>query len=348
MSLDMQRNEKANMEQLAAAEQQRLEALNRYDVLDTQPEAAFDRITRLVQITLQTPIALVSLVDGYRQWFKSRQGLDVCETPRDISFCVHAIKAKEPFIVCNALEDDRFRNNPLVTGAPKIRFYIGVPLRTPNGHNIGTLCAIDTVPRQPSDTHIAIMQDLARLVVDELELRKLATVDSLTGALTRRGFERLAFMEVARSKRNDRPFGCIVFDIDHFKSVNDRYGHAAGDRVLQTVIETCQRELRSADFVGRLGGEEFGIILPETGLDGSSLVAEKVRRRIAETNIECGSAQIKVTASFGVATFSDSDTVASLIARADGALYSAKNGGRNRVDRAGPEEFSSSIPAKVA
>ena len=143
-------------------EAQRLAALHRYGVLDTPAEEAFDRITRLAQSALQVPIVLVSLIDENRQWFKSKQGLDTPETARDISFCTHA------------LEDPRFRTNPLVTGAPNIRFYVGVPLRTPDGHNIGTLCAIDRKPRELTDDHIHILRDLASLVMDELELRRLA------------------------------------------------------------------------------------------------------------------------------------------------------------------------------
>ncbi|NNE84378.1 MAG: GAF domain-containing protein [Alphaproteobacteria bacterium] len=155
-------------------EVERLAALHRYGVLDTPAEEAFDRITRLAQSALRVPIVLVSLIDENRQWFKSKQGLDTPETARDISFCTHAIQQNEPLIITDALEDSRFRSNPLVTGAPNIRFYVGVPLRTPDGHNIGTLCAIDQKPRELTDDHIHILRDLASLVMDELELRRLA------------------------------------------------------------------------------------------------------------------------------------------------------------------------------
>ena len=128
----------------------RLAALLRYEILDSAEEAAFDDFTQLASRLCDTPIALISLVDDRRQWFKSRVGLAVSETPRDISFCSHAIRGSEIFEVPDALADPRFRDNPLVTGEPGIRFYAGTLLRTPDGHNLGTLCVIDRKPRRLS------------------------------------------------------------------------------------------------------------------------------------------------------------------------------------------------------
>ena len=160
-------------------EDQRLAALYEYDVLDTPPEESFDRITRLVRITLGVPTSMVSLVDRDRQWFKSRQGTETIQSPRDISFCTHTIQQDEPLIVTDALEDARFANSPLVTCENGIRMYVGVPLRSPSGFNSGALCATDTKPGSVTTEQIDVLQDLARLVVDELELRKLAAIDSL-------------------------------------------------------------------------------------------------------------------------------------------------------------------------
>lgn len=153
-------------------EAKRLGALMSYDILDTPQEQAFDDLTWLGMQITDVPICLVSLIDTQRQWFKSRQGLEACETGRDISFCGHAILQTEPLMVSNALEDQRFADNPLVTGDPKIRFYAGFPLVNPQGFSLGTLCVIDRRPRTLKPEQIAMMEALARQVVSQMELRR--------------------------------------------------------------------------------------------------------------------------------------------------------------------------------
>ncbi len=154
------------------SETRRLQALRDYRILDTRPEAAFDRLTRIAAAHYGAPIALVSLVDESRQWFKSALGLDVCETPREISFCTHAIRSDEPLIVNDASAHPAFADNPLVTGPPHIRFYAGSPLIADSGARLGTLCIIDHEPRPDFRRSDAVVLDaLAALVVDEMELR---------------------------------------------------------------------------------------------------------------------------------------------------------------------------------
>ena len=153
-------------------EAERLRALESYRVMDTPPESSFDDLTTLVARILDVPIALVSLVDADRQWFKSRYGLDAPETPRDISFCGHVVAEQELLVVPDAFEDNRFHDNPLVTGDPRVRFYAGVPLRTPDGHILGTLCAIDHEARQVSEDQLDTLSILGRQVADQLELRR--------------------------------------------------------------------------------------------------------------------------------------------------------------------------------
>lgn len=153
-------------------DEQRLEVLRRYEILDTFPEESFERLTRLVANIFGTPIALISLIDETRQWFKSHYGLDATETPLCVSFCKHAIEDEGVFVVTDATQDERFATNALVTGAPGIRFYAGAPLRTPDGVQIGTLCVIDKLPRRPLlATERQMLTDLAAMVVDEMELR---------------------------------------------------------------------------------------------------------------------------------------------------------------------------------
>lgn len=154
-------------------EPHRLKALQDLELLDTPPEDRFDRVTRIAQHLFQVPIVLVSLVDADRQWFKSRQGLDAPETPRDISFCGHAILGEEVFVVPDATADARFQDNPLVCGAPDIRFYAGAPLHAPSGARVGTLCLIDRVPRTLSPMQASALRDLADCVEGELERTQL-------------------------------------------------------------------------------------------------------------------------------------------------------------------------------
>ena len=150
----------------------RVEALRQYAILDTLPEQAFDDLTLLAAHICQAPVALISLVDAERQWFKSRIGWDVSETPRDVAFCAHAIVAPGSLVVPDTLADERFAHNPLVLAEPHIRFYAGAPLRAPDGHALGTLCVIDHVPREFSREQRAALEALSRQVIAQLELRR--------------------------------------------------------------------------------------------------------------------------------------------------------------------------------
>ncbi|MBD0258749.1 MAG: GAF domain-containing protein, partial [Cytophagales bacterium] len=140
-----------NIAQPPVNEAERLAALLRYEILDTEMEAEFEEITQLISQLCNTPISLITLLDESRQWFKSRVGLPLTETPSEWAFCAHALEGNELLQVPDARLDPRFRENPLVTGDPNIRFYAGMPLTTPDGYNLGSLCVIDRQPRQLSE-----------------------------------------------------------------------------------------------------------------------------------------------------------------------------------------------------
>jgi hypothetical protein len=150
----------------------RVAALEKYAILDSEPEQAFDDLAKLASFICKTPIALVSLVDSERQWFKSNVGISATQTSREIAFCSTAIQQKDVFVVPDALKDERFRNNPLVVSDPHIRFYAGAPLITEEGYALGTLCVVDHVPREFSDDQKEALRTLGRLVLAQMEFRR--------------------------------------------------------------------------------------------------------------------------------------------------------------------------------
>lgn len=155
-----------------ADETSRLEALKRYSILDTLPEQIYDDVTALASLIFDTPIALVSLVDADRQWFKARVGIEVKETPRSLSFCAHTLGPAKTLIIPDATQDLRFKDNPAVTGDPGVRFYAGAPIIEADGHVLGTVCVIDKSPRSPTAIQIAALEALARQVMALLECRR--------------------------------------------------------------------------------------------------------------------------------------------------------------------------------
>jgi diguanylate cyclase (GGDEF)-like protein len=273
-----------------AWEEARLATLDRYDILDSPREQAFDRVTRLTKKLFQVRFVMITLIDAHRAWAKSAQGMDFNEGPRSLSFCQHTILEKRPLVVPDATLDARFSQNPFVTGEPHLRFYVGVPLTMSDGHNIGTLCIFDSEPRKLTTEELDLLSDLARMVVDELELRLLATRDSLTGALSRRAFKEEAERSAALALRHHHDLSCVAFDLDHFKAINDTHGHSAGDTVLTAVVRAALGELREADLIGRLGGEEFAVLLPHTGSPGRVGGGQRSSAAIKRLSFEFGSA----------------------------------------------------------
>ena len=447
-----------------AQEAERVAKLRSYEILDSLPEEAYERITRLTAKILDMPAAMISLVDGDRQWFKAQLGGDRNEIPRDLSFCAHTICQNDVLVIEDTREDPRFADNPFVTGHPRLRFYAGAPLRASGGLNIGALCVLDTKPRTLSEAERRSLEDLAAIVMDALDTRliidraetaerrladaveclpdgfvlfdkddrlvicntryreiyaksadlirpgarfedlvrwgvergqypdalgneeawiarrlechqnpgepieqhlpndiwfriqerrtsdggtvgyrlditnlkrqerdleRLAWTDSLTGAMNRRRFMELAGDEIERAGRHGMDVSLLVLDLDHFKQINDRNGHTAGDRVLKSAVERWKGVLRSHDLVGRIGGEEFCVLLPKVGPDGAARIAENLRRAIADLPFAFEGQLLRATISIGVATLAPGQDLPDMMRCADMALYEAKGAGRD-------------------
>lgn len=451
---------------LPAQETERLEKLRSYEILDSLPEEAHVRITRLAAKTFNVPIAAISLIEGDKLWFKAHIGNAYNEISRKLTFCAHAICQDEVFVVEDATKDPRFSDNPYVTGAPHLRFYAGAPLRASGGLNLGTVNILDTKPRTITDDERESLADLAAMVIDSFEMRqllnranaaerrfidameslpngfvlydkddrlvicneryreiyaesakyivpgasfeeiirngvengqypdaigneeawiaerlemhqnpgepieqhlpgdtwlrvqerrtsegglvgfrfditelkrqereliRLAWTDSLTDAMNRHRFMDLAGKEVERARRRNSELSLLLLDADHFKQINDKYGHAAGDAILKGLVERWTRSLRSHDLIGRIGGEEFSILLPEANAANAIRTANRLRKEIAEVPFAFEGQLLRVTVSIGVATLAAGEDLPSLMQRADRALYRAKEAGRDEV-----------------
>jgi len=311
-------------------EAQRLDVLAELDILDTPRELAFDRLTALCRKIFRVPMSTLTLIDGHRQWFKASEGMEDRETARGPALCNYAIAESYPLVIPDTLRDPRFVDNDFVRGKPFIRFYAGAQLRV-SGAIVGTLCAMDTRPREFDGDAIGILSDLAAIAVDELTLRNLSMQDGLTGTSSRRAFRGEGERLTALAARHLSPLACAVLDVDHFKSVNDRYGHAVGDMVLSAVADAARGALRGSDVLGRLGGEEFGILLPHTRLDQAMGVLEKVRAAVAAKRVQTPAGTIRVTCSLGGSTLSPGQCFDDMLHNADLAMYGAKQSGRNQA-----------------
>ncbi len=307
-------------------EQERLASVHATGLLDTAVEERFDRITRLAQRLFNVPIALITMVDSNRQWFKSCIGLAVDETSREASFCGHAILGDDLFVINDSHADERFHDNPLVIGEPYIRFYAGYPIHIGKGLKMGTLCIIDRIPRDFGPEDRAALTDLGQMVESELVNLDLAIKDDLTQLLNRRGFSLLFKNNQSLMRRSEFKSTLAFIDLNGFKAINDTLGHKAGDEVLVNFSSLLAGSIRSSDLAARLGGDEFVVLFNNSGKDEAVAAMANFQALIDDYNAERHDA-LGVSFSFGLCPvdYREGLNLDDLLSRADQAMYQQKN-----------------------
>lgn len=328
------------------AEGLRIDALYRYLQLDSERDEAFDLLTEAAVEICGVPYAAVTLVERERVWIKAGVGLEQSSLPRSESYCSQAILEDHFLEIPDLSQDERTASMTLLRHQFGAQMYAGAVLETGDGHHIGTLCVMDKHPRHLTERQKYLLTGLARQAMALIELRAherllkealeraeyLAATDVLTGLVNRRVLFEGLKTELARCQRYGTPLSMVLIDLDHFKNINDTFGHAAGDTVLRNVGALLAASVRAVDIVGRYGGEEMCILLPQTGLQGALTFAENIRGKLSALLHEIGQTSIAVTASLGVASTENGIADESdLFNKTDSALYAAKHGGRNCV-----------------
>ena len=304
----------------------RVDTLYDLRILYTEPEERFDRLTRLAKRLLQVPISLISLVDENREWIKSGEGINNSQVARDISFSAHAILGPDILLIPDATLDERFHDNPLVVDEPHIRFYAGCPLKAPNGSKLGTLCLIDCKPREFSEDDKALLRELTRMAEQDIVAVQLATMDELTMLSNRRGFEALTKHALELSRRFQKPAALLYFNLDQFKQINDRFGHAEGDLALKTLAQCLKLTFRESDVLGHLGKDEFAVFMTNVSNVELERALERLRDAIDQYNKDAKRGY-DIAFSYGKVAFDASGhaDVEDLMAKANALMYLNKN-----------------------
>lgn len=344
-------------------ESQRLMALDSYGLLDSEAEQAYEDIVELACSLCDAPAASITLIDSDRQWFKASRGFALRETPRGEAVCDVAIRTPDEMLEVRDLrKDPRTPMRPQDAAGQPLHFYAGMPVVSPEGHALGTVCVLDHAPRALEERQRRGLAALARQVQHLFELRRMmvrqgdilqqrlaeaerletdradlqrrhddlqraVSRDPLTGLLNRAALEELRARPEAEERARSGDYALAVVDIDHFKQVNDRYGHLIGDEVLRAVAGTIASSKRKGDIAVRYGGEEFLLVLLGAHLAGAFEIAERIRE-----NVTLAPLPFPVTVSIGIARcHAPGEAPERVFERADQALYRAKAGGRNRV-----------------
>jgi diguanylate cyclase (GGDEF)-like protein len=325
---------------------ERLAELHGLGILDTEIEADFDILTRLAAYLTDSQYAFISLIDQNRVWQKSGFGAAPEVHACDKAICSLALSVEKILQIEDINNDPRTLMRPQCIRGQSIRSYVGANLITSSGHSIGTLCVMDTKSRTHEKEVLDLMCGLADQTIKLIELRHtkktltqdvaylkdLANTDALTGALNRRSFMRFVEREHAKAIKTNLGYSICMIDIDFFKTINDRFGHPFGDRVLKVFVQILKNELREVDKIARFGGDEFCIIFP--GIDQQLALTAMNRIRSAFELFAQSIQEIEVPLTFSAGisdTFGKRHSVGEVLQRADKTLYLSKKFGRNQV-----------------
>ncbi len=347
---------------LPMRESQRLAELLQDEVMDTPLAQAYEDLLSVASAICGTPVAMVSIVDEQRQWIKASGSGEVTQTPRSAAFCAHSLQTpQESLVIPDTLRDERFRDNAMVTGPPYVRFYASAPLLASADRALGTLCVMDTEPHELEPFQHEALAAVSRQTMALLALRtaykelrhhlserewyerqidehqqqlksenaqlvEQSLTDPLTGLPNRRAFNIRMELAFAECSSQHTPLALAIVDIDHFKAINDRHGHPAGDEALGHIARALRAQCGTRFSTTRFGGDEFAVLISNTPLRDAQAFCEEMRRAI-----EALDHGVPLTVSIGVAAMHTADTVGDLYARADEALYAAKRAGRNQV-----------------
>jgi diguanylate cyclase (GGDEF)-like protein len=316
---------------ISTGEEGRLAALNRMTTALVAPIESLDHILELARISI-APMVAISIVDRSAEIVLAACGANYRRIERSRSIAALSVDMGQSVVIEDVAADPRCANLECSPGGVPVGACLGVPLQTADGYVIGTLLMMDGSPRRFGEREIAMADHLAQLVMSELVSRQPDEVDYLTGALTRKTFRSEVDREYARAQRYDRPATLIFVDIDGFHRVNSAFGAEIADEVLKSVANRAAECLRTTDSLGRLGGEEFGMLLPETMAYEASQCAERLREEIGGLRFRYSGKVISVTASFGIAPFDPRlGSPTQWFAQADIALYESKKAGGNCV-----------------
>jgi diguanylate cyclase (GGDEF)-like protein len=323
-------------------EEARLAAVKSLEILDSQPEPEFEAIARVAARLFGTPMAVVSLMDADRQWFKARLGIGPAQVPRSDSLCALTLaqtaKHHQPLVISDLWQDPRTANNPHVTGPTQWRFYAGAPMFDALGHGLGTVAVMDVEPRAFNMSQRHALSDLAQIALKAIEgrlsaltLAKHGYPDPLTGLSSRSHFDLALDLELRRAMRTGEPFTVLSLTLDGLDAVLDGFGASACEELLIQVSQRLKQQVRLGDVIARLDVNEFAVVMRQGDSSAADMLVSRIASTVKEPILLSSGDSVGVGISVGVAAYDDSvESTAALLSRAQDALRQAQQQNEKR------------------